>query len=204
MSILQLEPVIFGETDQLITYLQRKNLLASNKTCPCGTAMQLSTRSDVSDGVRFRCPGCHKCTTIWEGSFFSKSRLSLQKWVILMYWWACNYPVTDAAHEADVTEATACAVYQWLREVCTTRLLQTPIRLGGPGTIVQIDKSLMNHKPKVKIINNIICTDEGVGKCFISFLCTVPPWAKSCNRELGICSCRHITHIGPWLHGACS
>ena len=153
MSILQLGPVIFGETDQLITYLQRKNLLASNKTCPCGTAMQLSTRSDVSDGVRFRCPGCHKCTTIREGSFFSKSHLSLQKWVILMYWWARNYPVTDAAHEADVTEATACAVYQWLREVCTTCLLQTPIRLGGPGTIVQIDESLMNHKPRVKIIN---------------------------------------------------
>ena len=24
-----------------------------------------------------------------------------------------------------------------------------PIKLGGPGTIVQIDESLMNHKPKV-------------------------------------------------------
>ena len=34
-----------------------------------------------------------------------------------MYGWALNYPVTDAAHEAEVTEATAYAVYQWLREV---------------------------------------------------------------------------------------
>ena len=85
MSILQLGPGIFGETDQLITYLQGKNLLASNKTCPCGFAMQLSSRSDVSDGVRFRCPDCHKCTTTRDGSFFSKSRLPLQKWVILMY-----------------------------------------------------------------------------------------------------------------------
>ena len=82
-------------------------------------------------------------------SGFSKSHLPLQKWVILMYWWAQNYSVTDAAHEAEVTEATACAVYQWLREVCTTSLLHTPIRLGGPGTIAQIDESLMNHKPKV-------------------------------------------------------
>ena len=57
--------------------------------------------------------------------------------------------MTDTAHEAGVTEATACAVYQWLREICTARLLQTPVRLGGPGTIVQIDESLMNHKPKV-------------------------------------------------------
>ena len=56
-----------------------------------------------------------------------------------MYWWSRNYPVTDSALEAEVTEATACAVYQWLREVCTTRLLQTPVSLGGPGTFVQID-----------------------------------------------------------------
>lgn len=151
MSILQLGPVIFGKTDQLITFLQSKNLLATNKTCPCGSAMQLSSRSDVSDGVRFRCPVCHKCATIRDGSFFSKSRLPLQKWAILMYWWARNYPVTDAAHEAEVTEATACAVYQWLREVCSTRLLHTTIRLGGPGIVVQIDESLMSHKPKVNI-----------------------------------------------------
>ena len=62
-----------------------------------------------------------------------------------MYWWAQNYSVTDAAREAEVTEATACAVYQWL-----SRLLHTPIRFGGPGIVVQIDKTLMNHKPKVK------------------------------------------------------
>ena len=80
---------------------------------------------------------------------FLKSQLSLKKWVVLMYWWAENYPVTDAACEAEVTEATACAVYQWLREVCTTHLLHTPIRLGGPGIIVQIDESLMSYKPKV-------------------------------------------------------
>ena len=151
MSILQLGPVIFGKTDQLITFLQSKNLLATNKTCPCGSAMQLSSRSDVSDGVHFRCPVCRKCATIRDGSFFSKSRLPLQKWAILMYWWARNYPVTDAASEAEVTEASACAVYQWLREVCSTRLLHTTIRLGGPGITVQIDESLMSHKPKVNI-----------------------------------------------------
>ena len=70
-----------------------------------------------------------------------------------MYWWAHNYSVTDAAHEAEVTETTACAVYQWLREMRTTRLLQVPIRLGRPGTIIQIDESLMNHKPKVEILS---------------------------------------------------
>ena len=40
-------------------------------------------------------------------------------------------------------------IYQWLCEVCTTKLLQTPIVLGGAGEVVQIDESLFRHKPKV-------------------------------------------------------
>ena len=55
----------------------------------------------------------------------------------------------DAAEEAKVNKDTAGAVYQWLREVCSTKLLNTIIELGGPGTMVQIDKSLFRHKPKV-------------------------------------------------------
>ena len=146
MSILQLGPVIFGPTSDLVDYLQQKGLLAAQKQCGCGAAMCISPRSDVSDGCRFRCPDCHKCISIRDESFFSKSRITLQKWLVLMYWWARDYPVTAAAEEAEVTEATACAVYQWLREVCTTKLLQTPIQLGGPGIVVQIDESLFRHK----------------------------------------------------------
>ena len=40
-------------------------------------------------------------------------------------------------------------VYQWLREVCSTKPLANPIKLGGPGAVVQADESLFNHKPKV-------------------------------------------------------
>ena len=40
-------------------------------------------------------------------------------------------------------------IYQWLREVCTAKLLQTQIILGGPGMVVQFDESLFRHKPKV-------------------------------------------------------
>ena len=76
-------------------------------------------------------------------SFNIKCRLTLQKWLILMYCWAREYPVGDAAEEAEVQQKTAIDVYQWLREVCTTRLITTgPIVLGGPGIVVQIDESL--------------------------------------------------------------
>lgn len=66
-----------------------------------------------------------------------------------MLWWTREYPVTDMSQEAEITEDTACNIYQWLREVCSTKLLQTPIILGGPGIIVQVDESQYKHKPKV-------------------------------------------------------
>ena len=66
--------------------------------------------------------------------------------------------MSDAKGVADVDDGTATDVYRWLREVCTTRLVQTPITLGGPGVVVQIDESLFRHKPKVGIkLTNKYC-----------------------------------------------
>ena len=112
--------------------------------------MQEKTRRDVSDGVCWRCPQCHGRKGIREGSFFAKSRLTLQKWLLVLYLWAREYPVKDVAEEAEVDQGTAIDMYQWLREVCSTKLLQgPPIILGGPNVVVQIDESLFKHKPKV-------------------------------------------------------
>ena len=60
-----------------------------------------------------------------------------------------EYPVTAASEEAEVTPNTGVQAYQYFRDVCSTKLLQAPILLGGPGVIVQIDESLYRHKPKV-------------------------------------------------------
>ena len=128
----------------------------NSTTIRCAVPMVLRSRSDVTDGESWWCSRCKGRKSIREGSFFSKSRLTLQKWLILMYMWAREYPVKDAAEEAEVQEKTAIDVYQWLREVCSTRLITDgPIVLGGPGSTVQIDESLFRHKPKVA---NIIIT----------------------------------------------
>ena len=114
MSVLELGPIAFSGTAAIIAFFQGKGLLANNINCAqCGVAMVLSYRADISDGCRWRCPQCRKCVTIRKGSFFEKSRLSLQKWLLLMHWWAKEYPVTDAAQEIEVDESTAIQVYQW-------------------------------------------------------------------------------------------
>ena len=51
----------------------------------------------------------------------------LKKWLILLHFWVRQYPVKDAAEDSEVDKNTACDVYQWFREVCSTKLLNTTI-----------------------------------------------------------------------------
>ena len=95
-------------------------------------------RNDVSDGVRWRCTTCKTSTSIRDRSFFAKSKLPLHKWLILIFWWLQEYPVTDAKVAAEVDVGTAVDVYQWLSEVCSTKLLGMTITLGGPGVVVEV------------------------------------------------------------------
>ena len=152
MSLLDLGPVAFGGYELIVPFLQDKHVLAERRRCGCGSDMALARRADVSDGVRWRCPDCHKCTSIRKDSFFEKSKITLQKWLLLIHWWSRQYSVKDAAKETQVSEATAIQVYSYLRDVCSHRLcnIDPPIKLGGPGIKVSIDESLFSHKPKVK------------------------------------------------------
>ena len=99
---------------------------------------------------------CRKSVGLRDGTFFDKSKLSLRQWVVLMYWWIHQYPVSDAAQEAEVQEKTAIQAYQYLRDICSWRLMSmdAPLLLGGAGVIVQIDESLFRHKPKVSEYNS--------------------------------------------------
>lgn len=111
--------------------------------------MEERPRKDISDGTSWWCKTCKTRKSIRQGSFFSKSKLTLQKWLLLILYWSKETPVTDAACDVKVELRTAIDVYQWLREICSTKLLQVPIILGGQGVIVQVDESLFRHKPKV-------------------------------------------------------
>ena len=94
-----------------------------------------------TDGVCWYCTTCKTTRSIRTSSFFSKSKLPLEKWLLAILWWSRQYPVTQMALEAEITESVAIDIYNWLREVCSTKLLQNPIILGGPGVIVQADES---------------------------------------------------------------
>jgi len=45
--------------------------------------MNIARRACLTDGHAFQCPKCHTYTSLRSGSFFEKSRLPLQKWILL-------------------------------------------------------------------------------------------------------------------------
>ena len=111
--------------------------------------------------IRWRCPdtACRKSLSLREGSFFSLSKLDLQQWLILLQWWCRQYPVTDAAEEANVSWVSAIQAFQYIRDICSWRLtsVDASLMLGVDSVVEQIDESLMPHKAKISpIITNII------------------------------------------------
>ena len=151
MSLIELGSTVFGPVEGVISYFRMKGLLASQVDCQkCHVAMVERSRSDVSDSVCWKCPRYKGTKSIRDKSFFSKSRITLQKWFLMILFWVREYPVTKAAADCKMGRDTAINIYQWLREVCSTALCNQTIVLGGPGIIVQIDESLYKHKPKVR------------------------------------------------------
>ena len=97
--------------------------------------------------------------------------------------------------------------YQWLREMCSQKLLGDPqIVLGGPHTIVQIDESLFRHKPKVssnftiqKMVLVCICI---IFECHILTL-IASSGQSNYTRSVGIRIGRHLSDTSTGLHGGC-
>ena len=97
MALLKIGPVAFGGTPGIIQYLRSHHLLAVQQNCSrCTVAMQ---GRDVSDGVSW---WCASCKTRKKGSFFEKSHITLQQWLLLLYFWAREYPVTTVAEDVGI------------------------------------------------------------------------------------------------------
>ena len=55
------------------------------------------------------CPddSCKKSCGIHAGSFYERSKLPLQQWIVLIHWWVSEYHLSRAAEWAKTSEAIA-------------------------------------------------------------------------------------------------
>jgi len=82
-----------------------------------------------------------------QNSWFSGSRLSIEKVLALTYTWAHKFTTTQAVHETsldDESTSTETVIdwYNYCREVCADRIMNHHAgQIGGPGMTVEIDES---------------------------------------------------------------
>lgn len=97
--------------------------------------------------------------------FFEKSRITLDKWLYVTYLWSQGTKVNSVERQVQIGEKTVIQMFQYLRDVCSSKLLSTPektviqmfqylrdicsskllstpVELGGPGVIAHIDETI--------------------------------------------------------------
>ena len=151
MNFFKLSQILMDH-ERCIQWCKEHNLLASSVQCPraqCTNTLRWTRRNSSRDGYEWRCSkkSCNGMASIRQNSWFSGSRLSIEKVLALTYAWAHNFTSSQAVHETslgDEQTSTETVVdwYHYCREVCAERIMKHHAEaIGGPGTTVEIDES---------------------------------------------------------------
>jgi hypothetical protein len=118
-------------------------------TSVCGKEMFLVAHAKTSDAFRFRCSK-HRNNdrSVRTGSYFSLSRLELGELFEIVYYWSLGTKAEILEAMYPMSNKTIVQWYYTLRETCTRRLADDPIRIGGEDHIVEIDETQLIKLPK--------------------------------------------------------
>jgi hypothetical protein len=141
--------LLASDLKKVIAYLRDKSILKSELSCDqCNVLMRTAPDKNKPDGFFMKCNSCGKKLSIRTGSFLTRSKLSLAQFLVLFYLWTLKMPVEQIAIMLGISEHPVVDWCNLIREVCAARFLgESNPSLGGPGSIVQIDESVI-YKPK--------------------------------------------------------
>ena len=130
-------------------------LFAMQMVCPtCHRHCREETLDRAVEGVTWRCPvKAKKRFSSSRGRFFEKSHLQLWQLLGLTYLWCQSagksrgVSVEDTQHELQIgSEHFIVDWNQYCRDIAVSHFLNNPVQIGGPGHIVEIDKSLFSRR----------------------------------------------------------
>nr|XP_022904005.1 uncharacterized protein LOC111416268 [Onthophagus taurus] len=123
----------------------------------CETPLVLQHRSNAPDGYIWACNGrvsfrkqkkrkCGKVVPFRKGTFFTNSKLEIWQILCFVYLWVEKAPLTLIAKITKMSLTTAVSWASFCREVLLDKYLLHPEKLGGPGSIVEIDESKFGRR----------------------------------------------------------
>ncbi|XP_074606421.1 uncharacterized protein LOC141859458 [Acropora palmata] len=145
--------VILGSFQNIFNFCVSQKLLASCQQCSrrcCN--MELTETTQVKDGCMWRCTNkrCRMWLSIRSGSFFEGSNIMLSSWLHLMFLWAIQISGSRIARLTSLSKPTVVRALGELRTICSNKVLNAGIKIGGLGKTVEIDESKFGAKRKYK------------------------------------------------------
>ena len=118
----------------------------------CNVPCRQVARQGGIDLFEWRCPLCRRKKSLRDGSFFSRSHLSLRQLIIFIHLWCDDQPQTYIKQQTGI--GTDDKVVDWcnfLRDICSQHMAQNRPALGGfvtngQPTIVEIDETYFFHR----------------------------------------------------------
>ncbi|CAM9741781.1 unnamed protein product, partial [Heterosigma akashiwo] len=158
MTMDWLERNVLCSEAYAVSFAMDIGLISSNRTCPfqgCGAAMQLKPRAGQPRANGGRGPATfiwkckrsiagqkHTCTrSIRDGSWFSKSNLTIGEILRFTFLWCNSCGSTTQASISGHSSATVCDWRNFCREVVQIYFIDNSQPIGGPGMIVEIDEA---------------------------------------------------------------
>lgn len=116
--------------------------------------MSLQEHSTPADGVRWICRNympsrsrlvkskpCTGTRSIRSNSWFYQSKLKPVEILMFTYYWCYNIPMRVIRKEFKMSDKTIVDWSSFCRKVAVDQVLDNPVKIGGPGVIVEIDES---------------------------------------------------------------
>lgn len=138
---------------ELIIFLMEINLLNRSYNCPtCNTVMNLVSSSRNKDKYAWRCMqrNCRSYKTyisIRRGTFFEPFKLHLSLVLLIIVKYCSGQQLFSIITSLDLDDLSVSKIINHL----ISKIPNTDFRynkLGGPGTIIQIDETMLNFKCK--------------------------------------------------------
>lgn len=137
-----------------IMWMMDNSLLQKSPNCmSCNEALNMKETKRNKDGLGWRCYNklCLKYgqwVSIRVGSFFANFSLDLQEILKAIYFWSTSSLQSDILKHVDINKNVLTKLKSLLIAEIRNYYSRNPIILGGPGKIVQIDETMLNHKIK--------------------------------------------------------
>ncbi|KAG8225075.1 hypothetical protein J437_LFUL000054 [Ladona fulva] len=133
--------------EECVRFLQEKGILHTNRVCKGGRDMKLRFRKNGNIYWICQFVECIQYVGVRKDTWIYPSRLPLIDIILFIYGWCYEWTsIKWCERELNISRKAVVDWNNYLREVCSLKLLHSSKKIGGDNTTVEIYESLFNPR----------------------------------------------------------